>query len=140
MEPSGSTPMIWRKQFPLWLPCHPAFWEHSYLLVSAGRVTAVGVTLAAHTWLQAQPAHSRLGLLLTSSWQRSPPCRQNALLLLAPWQAWLRRLWTPSEFFNQETGFPSQTCPHSHARHHYSQHVLCQLQAHKLYFVFPLPP
>lgn len=52
MEPSGSTPMIWRKQFPLWLPCHPAFWEHSYLLVSAGRVTAVGVTLAAHTWLQ----------------------------------------------------------------------------------------
>lgn len=137
MEPSGSTPMIWRKQFPLWLPCHPAFWEHSYLLVSAGRVTAVGVTLAAHTWLQ-----------LTADWVCCSPLPGSVpfpadRMLCCFWplgKPGSTGLWTLSEYFNQETGFPSQTCPLSHARHHYSQHVLCQLQAHKLYFVFPLPP
>lgn len=119
MEPSGSTPIIWRNSFlsgfgghnpcEHW-PCHSC-WCHTANLLPCSF----------------PPGNIHL------------PWEQNAASGPLGNPSQLLRLWAlmaPLVLHGRgNRDSLRQACPHSHARHHYRQLILCQVQADHFYFL-----
>lgn len=128
MEPSGSTPIIWRSSFH--------FGYHDTLLLRTRLFTHERwphYSCWCHTGCTHRQANSNLVSYSFHPGNTHLPCEEKAVLLLAPWQPILSP-WAVDTKWEAPLvlhGFclvsPRQDCPHSRVRHCYSQYIFCQL-------------